>query len=131
MDPITAAIVAALAAGVTASASDISKQALVDAYNRLKTLLKKKFGGDGEVIKSVDRLEAKPESVGRQETLKEEVASVNANQDPELLQAAQVLLSQVRTQPQGASIIQTVTGDYNAVSHSGNSTVNVNQPKEP
>src|SRR5690242_5650149 len=104
MDPITAAIVAALAAGATAGISDVGKQALVEAYSGLKTLLKKKFGSEGEVIKSVERLEAKPESIGRQETLKEDMASVNVDQDPELLQAAQVLLSQVRAQPQGASI---------------------------
>jgi hypothetical protein len=131
MDPITTALVAALVAGVTQGATNVGKQTLVDAYNGLKTLLKKKFGVEGEIIKSVERLEAKPESVGRQETLKEDIAGVNADQDPELLQAAQVLLDQVRAQPQGASIIQNVTGNYNAVSYSGDSTVNVNQSKEP
>ena len=130
MDPITAAIVAALTAGVSTGATDVGKQALVDAYNGLKTLLKKKFGSEGEVIKSVERLEAKPESTGRQETLKEDMAGVNADQDPELLQAAQELLSQVRAQPQGTSLIQNVIGNFNAVSYSGDSTVNVNQ-KEP
>lgn len=132
MDPITTAIVAALTAGAVAGVTDASKKAIADAYDALKGLLKKKFGHESEVVKSVERLETRPDSTSRQGTLAEEVADAKAAHDPEILQAAQTLLDQVKEQPGGGQHIQNVIGNYNAVVQgSGNPTVNVNQPKEP
>lgn len=88
MDPITTAIVAALAAGVTRT---ISEDPLGNAYETLKATLKRKFGRESDVVKAVDDLEAKPDSVGRTETLKEEIADARADQDPEIITAVQHL----------------------------------------
>lgn len=44
MDPITAAILAALATGAAAGLTEVSKTALTDAYGGLKALLARKFG---------------------------------------------------------------------------------------
>lgn len=131
MDPITSAIVAAISAGAIGGLTDVSKAVLTDAYSKLKALLAKKFGKESDIVQAIEQVEAKPASEARKATLAEEVAAVKADQDNDLLQAAQILLGQVHAQPQGPSIIQKVTGNYNAVSYSGNSTVNVNQPKEP
>ncbi len=57
MDPITTAIVAALAA--------LSKDAIKDSYNALKSALKKKFGSESDLVDAVDKLEKKPDSEGR------------------------------------------------------------------
>src|SRR5437016_2349690 len=73
MDPITTAIVAALSAGTIDGITETSKTAMTDAYNAFKALLIKKFGTKSEVVQAIDRLEAKPESVGRQEALQEEI----------------------------------------------------------
>ncbi len=125
MDPITAAIVAALAAGLT----EVRKNAVVDAYNGLKSLLKKKFGDDSKVVKAVDDLEEEKDSKGRQLTLQEQIAK--ADQDPELRQAAQALLSEIRTQPGGEQHIQSIVGDYSVqVYGSGSASVNVNHPSK-
>jgi len=131
MDPITTAIVAALSAGVISGFTDAGKKVIADAYDGLKALLTKKFGSQSEVVKSVENLEAKPESPSRQGMLKEEVQAVQADQDPDLLQAAQTLLEQIKVQPGGEQHIQNAIGSYNAqASDHSIATVNVNRPPE-
>jgi hypothetical protein len=131
MDPITTAIVAALAAGVAGGATEVGKKVVVDAYVTLKTALKNKFGGDGDLVDAVDKLEKKPDSGGRKEVLQEEVAAAKADQDPEILKAAQDLIDQIKAQPGGEQHIQTAIGNYIAqADRGGTATVSVNQPKE-
>jgi hypothetical protein len=98
MDPITSAIVTALAAGAVSGLTDSSKMAITDAYHTLKDLLARKFGVSSQVVQAIDHLETKPESVGRQETLQEEMIAVNAEQDHEVLAAARHLLVLTHTQ---------------------------------
>ena len=85
MDPITAAIVVAAAAGVAAGAGDASKndRRCDDALK----LAQEKFGAESEVVKSAEGVVAKPDRLGK-ETLKEEVTA-KADQDAELVAAAQ------------------------------------------
>lgn len=101
MDPITTAIVAALSAGAVNGLTEASKTAVIDAYHTLKDLLTKKFGTSSEVVQAIDRLEAKPESAGRQETLQEAMVAVNAEQDHEVLVAAKHVLTLVHPQQAG------------------------------
>src|SRR5437763_585877 len=101
MDPITLAIVAALSAGAASGATDVAKKAIVDGYEVLKTLLKKKFGDNSDATDAINKLQAKPDSPARRETLAEELKAVNAAADPELLHAAQSLLELVKALPQG------------------------------
>ena len=96
MDPITTSVIAAITAGVTGGITDAGKKVIVDAYEALKVLLKKKFGGESDLIKSIEGLEAKPESVGRKEMLKEEVLATRADEDLDICQAAQDLLDQTQ-----------------------------------
>jgi hypothetical protein len=131
MDPITVAIVAALAAGVTGGATRVAQQAIVDAYGALKDALKKKFGDRSEVVKSVESLEAKPDSNARKELLTEEVAAAKADQDSDILKAAQDLLTKISIQPGGEQHIQQATGSYIAqADRNSTASVNVNKPKE-
>ncbi len=131
MDPITIAIVGALTAGAISGLTDAGKKVITDAYEELKALLKKKFGSQSEVVKSVENLEAKPESPSRQGTLKEEVQAVKADQDPDLLQTAQTLLDQIKVHPGGEQHIQTAIGGISAQADRGSTaTVTVNHPPE-
>ena len=98
MDSITAAIVAALAAGVIGGVTDVGKSAIVDAYQGLKSLLKSKFGGESKVVKAVDDLEGTPDSKGRQETLQEEVAKAHADQYLDILEAANKMSALLQSQ---------------------------------
>jgi hypothetical protein len=131
VDPVTTALVAALAAGVTSGAADIGKKAIVDAYVALKSLLKTRFGTASQVVKAVEDLEGTPDSKGRQGTLQEEVSKAHADQDPELQQAAQQLLTQLRSLPGGEQHIQQAIGSYIAQADRGsNASVNINRTKE-
>lgn len=115
MDIITTAIIAALAA--------LSKDAIYDSYNALKSALKKKFGSESDVVDAVEGLEKKPNSEGRKAILKEEIANAKVNDDTEIVRLAQDLLDQLQDQPNGEQIIKqtqintssgnTVGGNYN------------------
>jgi hypothetical protein len=124
MDPITTAIVAALSAGAASGLTETSKTAITDAYHQLKELLTKKFGAKSEVVQAIDQLEAKPESTGRKETLQEEIIEVKAEQDHEVLTAAQHVLTLLYPQQAGfgkftiqnnAPVQGQAIGDYNII----------------
>ena len=87
MDPITAALVAALAAGVLSGTTEVGKNLLVDAYTALKAKLKQKFGDQSRVVKSVAFLEESPDSEASKGLVHESVVATKADQDPELHQA--------------------------------------------
>lgn len=126
MEPITTALVAAAAAGVT----KVGEKAIVEAYTGLKDLLRRKFGAQSEVAKAVAAVEAKPESAGRKATLAEELTAAKADQDQELVAAAHKLLERIEAQPGGVQVIQQATGSNIAqAARGGTATVQVNQPK--
>jgi hypothetical protein len=110
VDPISAAIIAALAAGAASGATDVAKSALVDGYIGIKNLIKKKWGGDSDVSKAVQQLQDKPDSDARKAMLVEEVKAAKIAEDPELTTMAQSLLSLIKSMPDGGKHIQTATG---------------------
>jgi hypothetical protein len=129
MDPITAAILAALTAG----GGTVAGHALVDAYNGLKSTLKRKFGDDSEVVKAVDIVEEEPKSEWRQGMLKEKMERAGADQDPEVRKAAQELLDRVKQQPDGEKYVQQYARGTGIAQAEGGSTAtvgNVNQPND-
>ena len=113
MDPITTAIVAALA--------NLSKDAIGDCYGTLKASLKKKFGSESDLVDAVDKLEKKPDSEGRKATLQEEIEIAKVNDDPDIIRLAQDLLDKIKEQPGGQQIInQTQTNEVSGVTVGGN-----------
>jgi hypothetical protein len=84
----------------------------MDAYNALKDLIKRKFGGESELARAVEDLEADPEDKGRPITLEGKVKKVGADKDQELLNFAQALLEKIKAQPGGEQIVQQATGNY-------------------
>ena len=105
---------------------------IVEAYEALKAAIRNKLGIDSDADKAVAALEAKPESEGRKSTLKEELTAAKADQDPQILAAAQALLDKLKAQPGGEQIIQQATGSYIAqASHGSSASVNIGErPKE-
>jgi ABC-type multidrug transport system fused ATPase/permease subunit len=67
------------------------RQVVKDAYDGLKSLIRRKWGGDSAVSKSVDAIEAKPESKGLAIDLADEVAKAGAAKDGEVLRALAAL----------------------------------------
>jgi hypothetical protein len=124
MDPVTMAIISAVEAGANSAAGDVAKTALVDCYDGLKALLKKKFGSESDVAEAVDKLEDKPGAKGRRQTVEDEIAAVKASADPELLAAARALLDQVKAMPGAQHTVQIASGTGIAQA-SGGSSANV------
>lgn len=129
MDPISTAIIAALTAGVVGGVSDVGKKLIGDAYEAIKVIIKRKFGAESKVIKAVGELEENPDSQARKSVVAEEVKAVKADEDSEILAAAQALLDKIKAQPGGSEQIQMIaSGSYIAqASHGGNASVNVNR----
>jgi hypothetical protein len=116
MDPITVAIVASL--------GKLGDTVVKDAYQALKGLLQRKFGGEKAVAAAVSDLEKEPASAGRKEVLREKVAAAGADRDEEVVRAAHALAEAVRATPGGSQVLhQTVTGDHNVVVGTGNVSV--------
>ncbi len=97
MDPITLAIVNAL--------GKLSENVINDAYQALKAAIAHKCGVDSDLVKAVESLEKKSDSAGRKETLSEEVAAANADKDPDILKAAQILLDKLEDRPSSSTIV--------------------------
>jgi hypothetical protein len=112
MDPITAALIAAVA--------KLAEPAIKDAYQGLKSLIVKKLGAQHQVVSAVESLEQKPDSTGRQQTLQEEVKTAGVENDDEILTAARSLIEKVKATPGGGDHVrQTVTGNQNIFSGTG------------
>jgi len=90
MDPITL-IVTALAAGAAVGLKDTASSAVMDAYEKLKALVKKRLKDhpDGEL--ALDRYEQAPATW--RAPLEAELAAASADSDTDLLAAAQALMA--------------------------------------
>jgi hypothetical protein len=91
MDPISI-IVIALATGAAAGLKPTAESAIKDAYEGIKTLIRRRYGREEEI----DLLEKDPASKNRQGILKEELQKTEADKDEELLRQAQALLDAVQ-----------------------------------
>ena len=103
----------------------LSDTAVRDAYEGLKGMIRRKFGGDSAIADAVDGVEKKPDSEARKGVLKEELADGGVDRDPELLAAAKTLIETVQALPDGKAAIQSIRvsqhirGDRNVVSATG------------
>ncbi len=88
MDPITAALAAGAAAGLTG----VAAQAIQDAYGRLTAVLTGRFP---RLAVHVQALETRPDSQVKQSSLAEELVEVDAQLDVEVLQLARILLEAI------------------------------------
>ncbi|OBQ15482.1 hypothetical protein [Anabaena sp. AL93] len=105
MDPISL-IIAALSAGAIAAAKDIAGTAVKDAYQGLKTLIKKKFESEPKAQMVLEEHETDPEIYDA--ALKKKLAEAGAGQDEEIIKLAQELLKQVKPE-------ESAGGKYNVV----------------
>src|SRR5438093_8024930 len=91
-------ILRALATGAIDAAQSKTNKAVEEAYSELKTLIQKKFIGNGEATFVFDKYEEKP---GVWEApLKDELMQVNADQDREIIETAKTLVSLQESQQQ-------------------------------
>jgi disulfide oxidoreductase YuzD len=123
MELIYSAIIAAL--------GKLGEHTIKDGYEALKALIKRKFGQKQDLNEAIQKIEDKPDSPGRQATLKEEITAAKVDQDEEIVKAAVALLERLKAVPGGQQIIQqTVTGDKNIFSGTGDVTVAFGHKKD-
>ena len=102
MEPISL-IVTALTAGAVAAAKDTAEKGVKDAYQGLKTLIKRKFTNDALAQAMV---EAKPEDIKKAEgLLKDKIVEAGVDKDHEITKLAQDLLDKLQEQPGGQQVI--------------------------
>lgn len=125
MDPISMALVGALASGVAKGVGEAAKSLIPDAYDALKTAIQKKVGADSDVAEALESVEKKPESKSRQGVLAEEIAAAGLDKDADLLKLAQALAEALKdaggdtfnaTAGENSTIVQ---GSGNVVAGSG------------
>ena len=104
MDPITAAIVAAL----PALASDMAKSGVKDAYDGLKAVIRRKWGDTAPISKAISALEADPKSKAQAAVVEEKVEAVKANEDADVLEALRALVEQLKTEGIGGEAITSI-----------------------
>jgi hypothetical protein len=131
MDPITTAIVAVL----PALASGLVESGVKDAYEGLKDIIRRKWGDASPVAKSVDALEANPKSKGQAAVLAENVESVHATAEAEVMQALAKLVDELKRAKIGgeavAQMAVNISGGYVGVGVGQNisvGTMNVGAP---
>ncbi|MGW5437127.1 hypothetical protein [Nocardia asteroides] len=91
MDPVTAVVVSAIAAGALAGVGDTATQVVKDTYAGLKRLLSRKYADV-----DVSAVEKKPDSQSKKDSLAEDLDDAGAAGDPELGLAAAAVLQAVR-----------------------------------
>ncbi|MFE1593040.1 hypothetical protein [Nocardia sp. NPDC058705] len=97
LESVPAIVAEAIAVGAVAGLSDTAKQAVTDAYEKLKALVSDRVGSAG-----VESVEQQPASAARRSVLAEDLQRADADSDHELLAAAQALLAAVRAHETGA-----------------------------
>ncbi|MEV0360255.1 hypothetical protein AB0H71_29790 [Nocardia sp. NPDC050697] len=91
VETVAAIVAQALAAGAVAGLGESAQQAVADAYQKLKGLVTGRYG---QV--DVAALEQRPNSEHRRGELAEDLTAAGADQDGELLAAAQALVAMLR-----------------------------------
>jgi hypothetical protein len=101
MDPITAAIVAVL----PALAADVVKDGVKNAYEGLKTVIRRKWGDAAPISKAITAIEEDPKSKAQVAVLEEKVGAVKATEDAEVAQALHRLVEQMKTHGIGGEAV--------------------------
>lgn len=142
MDPVSTAIIAAVSAGIVTGVGDAAKlavgdlyaggkQAIIDSYSSIKSLLRQKFGEQSEVVKSVNEFEANPKLSFKRDALVHYLVEAKVDEDAVLKKAAEDLLALLKTSPEGEQVLkitQNAIGKYIAQA-TNNSTATVDIDK--
>ena len=131
MDPITTAIIAAIAAGAASGTGTVAEKVIIEAYEGLKALINRKFGNDNKISKVITDLEEEPDFEPNKAALEGRVKQTRADEDQDIKVAAQELLEKIKSQPEGEKHIQQAIGSYIAQADRGSTAkVSIKQPKE-
>ena len=112
MEPISAALLGALTAGLVSGTQDTAKRAVGDLYDGVKTLIRRKVGEQALSLQTLAVLEQAPDTPGLGDGLPALLAQDGVTDDPEITAAADELLAAVRKEaPEAVSNVQIAKGD--------------------
>lgn len=124
MDPISI-IIAALIAGAAAGTTDAAKTAITDAYDSLKSKLRRASNDDPEsealVVRHVTELAPSSETA-----LREQLVRLGVANDPAIVEAARTVLARVEAHDSASLSQWSVSGDVQGVVQSNFGTVEMN-----
>ncbi len=125
MEPTTL-IMTALATGAAAGASTTASEAIKDAYDYLKEIVSSKFSGKPEAKNVLIEHKQKPD-IWVADRLKEVLIETGADQDKEIVQAAQKLMTLMKPQQAASGKYNTqIIGDIRGISQGDYTTVTMN-----
>jgi hypothetical protein len=101
-------ILAALAAGVAAGVGDTATQSIKDGYTALKALIKKRFAGNTKAEETLADHEADPDTY--EKPLARQLKETGADQDHEILAAAEAIVTAAHQAGVATKYHVTVTG---------------------
>ena len=128
MDPVSAAILAAISAGALAGISQTAQSSVVDLYQALRAKIIQKFRRTSDVTTALEQIEARPESSARRALLEEEIARSGMAKDPEIVDIAQKILELLAAKDDTHS--QVAIGSYIAqADRQSNATVSIENPR--
>jgi hypothetical protein len=129
MDPITL-ILTALGTGAAAGGQAIASDAIRDSYIALKALILRKFAGKPKAELALTEHESDPETWNA--PLKKLLVEEHANQDLEIIKAAQTVMQLVQPQQSamGKYNVQ-ITGNVQGYALGDNQNVTMNFGSEP
>jgi hypothetical protein len=97
MDPISLVITSAL--------TNVAKAGIKEAYDGLKSVIRQKWGDDSAISKAISAMEESPNSKGRAAVVEEEADAVKAADHPEVAQALQKLVEQMKANGAGGEAV--------------------------
>lgn len=92
VDPISV-IIGALTAGALAGAQDVASSSIKDSYDRLKSLVRNRFGGRAAAEVALDEHEQDPESW--EPALRSELLRAGLDADHQVVEHARALLGMI------------------------------------
>ena len=101
MEPITAVIAAALATGL----KEVGKIATKDAYNALKQKLVTLLGKDSEPLKTLEKLESRPDTEWRRLKLDEELVESKVSESAEIRELVDALSNKLKESDSGKAAL--------------------------
>ena len=117
MDLITIAIVSA----IKLCAKTVVEKSIQETYDRLKALIKSKFGKKFTILKKIEKHENAPDSKINQFHIEKDLRKFELENHSDIVNLAQILLSKIRENPDGNLILNQLSLDQ------GNSIDSVKQ----
>ena len=135
MDPVTTAILAGAAEGVTGELAKAGITGIEKIYQKLKDMIVRKFGSQSKVIRAIEDLEDEPKNEIVIQMLSKRINEVKVAEDVDIVSVAESLIGLLEQEPEGKRLIQSTQAavGFNIAQASGTNSsagVNVNVPND-